>query len=79
MVGTQSLAVFMTSVPLAILCGLVLDWIGRDRVTVAAVNLSGFAIMIGTAYLCGWFKSHPWREPAPSVRPGVVHAATPAE
>jgi hypothetical protein len=78
-VGTQSLAVFMLSVPLSILCGLVLDWTGRDRVTVAAVNLSGFAIMIGTAYVCAWFKSHPWREPAPSVRPGVVRAATPAE
>ncbi len=60
-VGTQSLAVFMTSIFLARFNGWVMDMIGRDAWKVAAVNLAGFAILIAVAYLVSWFKSQPWR------------------
>jgi len=62
-VGTQSLAVFMVSIPLARFNGWVMDVIGRDVWTRAGVNLSGFAILIAVAYVVGWFKRQPWREP----------------
>jgi len=62
-VGTQSLAVFTVSIPLSRFNGWVLDVIGRDVWTVAAVNLSGFGVLIGVAYLVGWLRRQPWREP----------------
>jgi hypothetical protein len=77
-VGTQSLAVFMTSIPLAICCGLVLDLWGRGAGAVAIVNLSGFAILIATAYFCSWIKGHPWRRPM-QTRTAPTAVPTPAE
>jgi hypothetical protein len=69
MVGTQSLAVFMASIVLARFNGWVLDMIGRDAWTRAAVNLSGFAVLIAVAYIVSWFKSLPWRaQPATRVQ-----------
>ncbi|MFQ5567361.1 MAG: OpgC domain-containing protein, partial [Paracoccaceae bacterium] len=68
-VGTQSLAVFMVSIPLARFNGFVLDLIGRDVWTRAAVNLTGFAILIAVAYAVSWFKSHPWRAQPPGRAP----------
>ena len=68
-VGTQSLAVFMVSIVLARFNGWVLDMIGRDVWTRAAVNLSGFAVLIAVAYIVSWFKSLPWRaQPATKVQ-----------
>lgn len=60
-VGQQSLAVFVFSMVLARLNGFVLDLIGRDAVTFAAVNLTGFALLVACAHVAGWFKSQPWR------------------
>jgi len=60
-VGTQSLAVFMLSIPLAVFNGWLLDMIGRDVWSRAAVNLSGFAVLIAAAYIVSWFKGLPWR------------------
>ncbi|MGF1446462.1 MAG: OpgC family protein [Pikeienuella sp.] len=68
-VGTQSLAVFMVSIPLSRFNGWVLDLIGRDVWTKAAVNASGFAILIAVAYLVSWLKRQPWRDaPSPNAR-----------
>jgi hypothetical protein len=78
-VGTQSLAVFMVSIPLSQAMGAVLDVVGSDVWTRAAVNLSGFAVLVGTAYLCGWIKGHPWRRPAPRKVPVARTAPSPAE
>lgn len=83
-VGTQSLAVFMSSIPLAILASLALDWAGRGRLATALVNLCGFAILAALAYFVAWIKGHPWRRPAVhpprSHRPPMpVSVATPAE
>ncbi|MGL4322210.1 MAG: OpgC family protein, partial [Paracoccaceae bacterium] len=68
-VGQQSLAIFMVSMVLARLLGVVLDVIGRSFVATAFVNFLGFAILIGVAYAVRYIKSEPWR---------VVRAATPA-
>lgn len=60
-VGQQSLAVFVVSIVLGRLGGVILDLIGRDILTVPAVNLSGMMILVAVAYFAGWIKSQPWR------------------
>ena len=96
-VGTQSLAVFLVSLVVARFNGAWMDWIDRwlaesdwtymterDVWVRALVNLTGFAILIGTAYLVSWFKRQPWRERAPTVQstakePKDGRSAVPAE
>ena len=83
-VGTQSLAVFLVSLVMARFSGAWMDWIDRwlaetdwtytterDVWVRAMVNLTGFAVLIGTAYAVSWFKRQPWREraPKPNVQP----------
>lgn len=60
-VGQQSLAIFMVSMVLARLLGVVLDVIGRSFPATAFVNFLGFAILIGVAYGVRYIKSEPWR------------------
>ncbi len=60
-VGQQSLAVFVFSMAMARLIGVVLDQVGREFAPVLAANLIGFAMIIGVAYLAAWFKSQPWK------------------
>ncbi len=74
-VGTQSLAVFVVSIPLARFNGWLMDVLGRDVWTRAGVNLAGFAILIGVAYLVGWLKRQPWRDGARPASPGARAAA----
>ena len=75
-VGTQSLAVFLMSIAFSRVMGWGADsmnaWIeaqnftyleGRDVWTRLLVNATGFGVLIATAYIAGWFKSQPWREP----------------
>ncbi|WP_112321102.1 OpgC family protein [Oceanibium sediminis] len=73
-VGQQSLAVFVTSMVLARFMGFLLDIHaagrdapGKDAAVVLLVNLFGFAVIVATAYLVGWFKGEPWRKPPPEV------------
>ncbi|WP_339948448.1 OpgC domain-containing protein [uncultured Albimonas sp.] len=80
-VGTQSLAVFLVSMVLAQAIGAALDVAGRDGITVALGNLTGFGSLILTAYVTGFFKSQPWRRPAPasasaSARPAPATASS---
>ncbi|MEO0938121.1 MAG: OpgC domain-containing protein [Pseudomonadota bacterium] len=60
-VGQQSLAVFVVSIFVARFNGFAMDMLGRETGTVLAVNAFGFACLILTAYLAGWFKSVPWK------------------
>ncbi|MEL6600659.1 MAG: OpgC domain-containing protein [Pseudomonadota bacterium] len=77
-VGTQSLAVFMTSIPLARFNGWILDLIGRDVWTFWVVNCWGFAVLIAVAYSVSWFKSQPWRnKPKAAAPPSAPQAVTP--
>jgi len=78
-VGSQSLAVFMTSIPLSQVNGLILDLIGRDIFRFAAVNVFGVAVLVATAYLVGWMKAQPWRKPAAAHPARRSVAPTPAE
>ncbi len=77
-VGTQSLAVFLTSMVLAQANGWWMDLWGREAWKTALVNLTGFGVLIATAYLAGFFKSQPWRK-APAVRKAPSAAPGPAE
>ncbi|MEM7508041.1 MAG: OpgC domain-containing protein [Pseudomonadota bacterium] len=78
-VGTQSLAVFMVSIVLSRFNGWWLDVIGRDVWTRAMVNLTGFAVLILTAYVVSWFKRQPWRDQKrPTVSPEGAPAGAPA-
>lgn len=60
-VGQQSLAVFVTSMVLARVMGMVLDVVGRTWWTMTWVNLAGAALITATAFGAGWIKSQPWK------------------
>jgi hypothetical protein len=60
-VGQQSLAVFVASMFLAQLLGVLLDQVGRSAGTMLLVNVIGFTMLVAVAYMAGWFKSQPWR------------------
>lgn len=65
MIGRQSLACFMTGLSLSFIAGVALAVTGRDNLlVVAAVNLSGLALLTLSAVVVTWFKSHPWRRKA---------------
>ncbi|MEP2532423.1 OpgC domain-containing protein [Shimia sp.] len=61
-VGQQSLAVFVASMYIARLLGVLFDLWGRSYATMVFVNLIGFCAIIAVAYGAGWFKSNPWRK-----------------
>ena len=63
-VGQQSLAVFVFSMVLARMLGFALDQTHKTAFDMFAANIIGFALIIGVAYLAGWFKSQPWRRKA---------------
>ncbi|MFB2553488.1 OpgC family protein [Ensifer soli] len=60
-VGQQSLAVFIAGMVVAQMIGIWLDHAGRTPFPTAIANLAGFALLIATAYLVGWFKAAPWK------------------
>ena len=60
LIGRQSLACFLASVMLARLLGTIADMEGRGEILVALLNLTGFALILATACVVGWFKSAPW-------------------
>lgn len=60
-VGQQSLAVFTTGMVVAQIIGIWLDHAGRTPGWTALANLTGFAVLIATAYLVAWFKAAPWK------------------
>ena len=81
-VGTQSLAVFLVSIVLSRFNGAWMDgidaWLAesgwtyiteRDVWVRAMVNLTGFAVLIATAYGVSWFKRQPWRDKASKSTP----------
>ena len=71
-VGQQSLAVFAASMVMARVLGAVLHLAGGGPLAALAINLTGFALIIGVAKLAAFFKSQPWktaRAPAPLPTP----------
>lgn len=73
LIGRQSLAAFLASVVLARLLGTVADMAGRTGPATALLNLVGFALILATAVVVGWFKSAPWSAPVakPASHAGV--------
>lgn len=65
LIGRQSLAAFLTSVVLARLAGSIAELAGHGELVVAALNLAGFALILATAVVVGWFKRAPWSGAAP--------------
>ena len=64
-VGQQSLAVFVSGMVLSQIMGAALDLSAeRGPAALAMANISGCIVLIGIAYLVGWFKSEPWRREA---------------
>ena len=71
-VGQQSLAVFIASLLIARLLGVVLSEANPPDINPSdgplwitiGVNLTGFALIIGVAYLARWFRNPPWSRPA---------------
>jgi hypothetical protein len=78
LIGRQSLACFLASVVLARLLGTIADMAGRGELVVALLNLAGFALILLTALLVGWFKSAPWASPAPKSGQERQGASRPA-
>ena len=70
LVGQQALPVFLWSMALAFALGMVLDVVGRSRITVPLANLGGFASLIAVAALAGHIKAQPWRRREGRVRHG---------
>ena len=60
-VGTQTLAVFVTSLIAAPILGIILLQAGANFFTVAVANIAGMLMLIAGGRLTGWFKSSPWR------------------
>jgi hypothetical protein len=70
LIGRQSLAAFIASAILARLGGSLAEMAGHGEPVVALLNLAGFALILATAVLVGWFKRAPWSGPAPQAQPG---------
>jgi hypothetical protein len=60
-VGQQSLAVFAASMVMARVLGAVLNIAGGSALAALAVNIMGFALIIGVARMAAYFKSQPWK------------------
>lgn len=88
LIGRQSLAAFLASAVLARLLGAVADMAGRSEPVTALLNLIGFALILATAVVVGWFKRVPWagpdrkpaaerqEQPAPAALPTRVREAS---
>ncbi len=79
-VGTQSLAVFAASMVMARVLGAFLDLTGRGFVPTLAINLLGFALILGVAELAALIKREPWRNADQTARSrsAAPQSATPA-
>jgi hypothetical protein len=42
--------------------------LGHAEITVALLNLAGFAAILGVATVVAWFKRAPWAGPPPAPR-----------
>ena len=78
-VGQQSLAVFAASMVLARVLGAFLNLAGSGPLAALAVNLVGFALIIGVARLAAWFKSQPWKTASRRVEQDGSKATIEAE
>ena len=60
-VGQNALPVFLTSLPLAYIAGMVLHVTAQDSIITLMLNLGGFILLTAIAIGTAWFKREPWR------------------
>ncbi len=77
-VGQQSLAVFLASLVIAQFMGFVLREFDRGLLTMATVNLVGFALLVVVARVAAWFKAQPWRRQPSRTQDGAEPHASAA-
>ncbi|MGF1475219.1 MAG: OpgC family protein [Geminicoccaceae bacterium] len=69
-VGQQALPVFLTSMVLSRIGGMVFDVYGKSAAVHLWMHAAGFLALIATAYIASVFKAQPWRKkpaaPAPA-------------
>jgi hypothetical protein len=76
-VGQQALPVFLWSMCLAQVLGMVLDQVGRGPLDILTANVVGLASLVGVARLARLMKSQPWRQHG--VRPAPAGASAARE
>lgn len=76
--GQQALSVFVFGMILSRVAGFAIDHMGDGAFSLLLVNLGGFAILIGVAYLVAFYKSQPWKK-RPPANPGPTFEATPGD
>lgn len=59
--GQQSLPIFIVTMALSYVGGMMLDQFGHTATVLAAVNLGGCAFLLLTARGMAWLKSGPWK------------------
>ena len=80
-VGQQSLAVFLMSLVAAQAIAIARDHLLTEESYTGQIlsNLVGFAILIATAYVVGWFKQAPWAKKLPPRRAMPRGATVPSQ
>ncbi len=78
-VGQQSLAVFAASMVMARVLGAFLNLAGGGPLAALAVNLAGFAIIIGVARGAAYFKAKPWKQAIKRPQSATVPSGAPAQ
>lgn len=59
--GQQSLPIFIVTMALSYVGGMLLDQFGHEVAALTAVNLGGCALLLLTARTMAWLKSSPWK------------------
>jgi hypothetical protein len=74
--GQHSLPVFLLSLALSYIAGMVLDQTGRNPLNSILISIGGVGILFIAAYVLAWFKSKPWQLAAPAAEPVRPAGAT---
>lgn len=68
-IGQQALPSFLLSLVLSNLGGIAFDQMGADWSMQILINAGALGLLVGGAYVAGWFKSTPWKRPVAAPSP----------
>lgn len=71
--GRQSLPIFVVSMALSYIGGMVYDVAGHSLGTVLWINLGGCWVLLLTGQGLGWIKSNPWKQAVPGLPESERH------